>query len=55
MWHTVSQVMSEDMRLVLEQSNQDMDEDVEKRLKMDDYLVFIGRSKDSDKVTVIKA
>lgn len=53
-WHTVSQIMSEDTRLVLEQSNQVTDEDVEKRLKGNDYLVFIGRSKNSGKVNVLK-
>lgn len=54
-WHTVSQIMSEDTRLVLEQSNQVLDEDVEKRLKIDDYLVFVGKSKDSDKVSVLRS
>lgn len=53
-WHTVSQIMSEDTRLILEQSNQLMDEDVEKRLKMDDCLVFLGKSKGSDKVSVLR-
>lgn len=53
-WHTVSQIMSEDTRLILEQSNQLMDEDVEKRLKMDDCLVFLGKSRGSDKVSVLR-
>lgn len=54
-WHTVSQIMSEDTRLVLEQSNQVLDKDVEKRLKIDDYLVFIGKPKDSEKVSVLRS
>lgn len=54
-WHTVSQIMSEDTRLVLEQSNQVKDDEVEKRLKADDYLVFIGRSKGSENVSVLRS
>lgn len=54
-WHTVSQIMSEDTRLILEQSNQLMDEDVEKRLKVDDCLVFLGKSRGSDKISVLRS
>lgn len=53
-WHTVSQIMSDDMRLVLEQSNQVKDDEVEKRLKADDYLVYIGRPKGSENVSVLR-
>lgn len=35
-WHTGSKIMSEDTRFVLEQIKQVKDEDVEKRLKVDD-------------------
>lgn len=53
-WHTVSQIMSDDTRLVLEQSNQAKDDEVEKRLKADDYLVFLGRPKGSKNVSVLR-
>lgn len=53
-WHTVSQILSDDTRLILEQSNRVMDDEVEKRLKVDDYLVFIGRPKGSGNVSVMR-
>lgn len=46
--------MSDDTRLVLEQSNRVTDENVEKQLKADDYLVFIGRPKGSENVSVLR-
>ncbi|KAK2604687.1 hypothetical protein N8I77_007596 [Diaporthe amygdali] len=54
-WHTISQLMSDHTKPILEQSNQMKDSEVAKRVEKDDYLVFIGRSKGSDKVTVLKA
>jgi hypothetical protein len=53
-WHTVSQIMSEDTKTVLEKSNQVKDKRVEKELEEDDYLVFIGRPKGSEKVSLIR-
>lgn len=53
-WHAVSQIISEDTRLVLEQSNQVVDKEVEERLKADDYLVFIGKPKGSEQVSLLR-
>lgn len=55
-WHTVSQIVtSEDTRLVLEKSDQVvLDKEVEKRLKGDDYLVFLGKPKGSEQVFLLR-
>lgn len=55
-WHTVSQiVVSEDTRMVLEQSDRVvLDREVEERLKGDDYMVFIGKPKGSERVSVLR-
>ncbi|KAK7730266.1 hypothetical protein SLS63_005836, partial [Diaporthe eres] len=47
-------IMSEETSLILEQSNQVKDDEVEKRLKADDYLVFVGRPKGSENVSVLR-
>ncbi|KAL2279936.1 hypothetical protein FJTKL_13082 [Diaporthe vaccinii] len=53
-WHAVSQIISEETRLILEQSSRVTDEKVEKQLKAYDYLVFIGRPKGSENVSVLR-
>ncbi|KAG8161128.1 hypothetical protein KVR01_009392 [Diaporthe batatas] len=54
-WHTVSQMMSEDTRIILEQSNKVKDNEVKKALKSDDYLVFIGIPAGSDRISVLRS
>lgn len=55
-WHTVSQVVvSEDTRMVLERSDHVvLDKEVEERLKGNDYLVFVGKPKGSERVSVLR-
>lgn len=55
LWHTVSQIMSEETNMVLEQSNQVKDREVEKGLKAGDYLMFIGKPRGSEKVSMLRA
>lgn len=55
LWHTVSQIMSEETKMVLEQSNQVKDREVEKGLNARDYLVYIGKPRGSEKVSMLRA